>query len=102
MKKYRQRCDCENADRLEKMISNQACFSPYPIPFLVSIKPAKPCSSNFFTQASNVDRQGVIIDEKVAIPEFPHQVITRHDIASMFKQYSQNLKFILGQTQDFP
>ena len=40
--------------------------------------------------------------EKVAIPEFPHQVITRHDITRMFKQDPQNLKFILGQTQDFP
>ncbi len=72
------------------------------MPFLVSMKFDKPASSSFLTKAGHIDRQGIVINKEVAIPELFHHIITRHDTARMLKEDAQDLKFILGQLDDFP
>ena len=52
----RQTDDYGSADRLEKIVSNQACFNLYPIPFLVSINPTKPCSSIFLRKRATLTK----------------------------------------------
>ena len=71
------------------------------MPFLVSMKFDKPASL-ISAKAGHIDRQGIVINKEVAIPELLHHVIACYDTACMFKEDTQDLKFILGQLDDFP
>ena len=51
----------------------------------------------FFSQTRHIDRQGIVIDKQVAVPELFHQVLTADDNLRSLKQYPQDLKFIFGQ-----
>ena len=55
------------------------------MPFLVSMKFDKPASSSFLREAGYIDRQGIVINKEVPIPELLHHVITRHDTACMLQ-----------------
>ena len=62
------------------------------MPFLVSMKFDKPASSNSLAKAGHIDRQGIVINKEVAIPELFHHIIARHDTARMLKQDAQDLE----------
>ena len=71
------------------------------MPFLVSMKFDKPASSSFLRRRATLTDK-VLSSIKKSLFQSPlHHVITRHDTACMLKQDAQDLKFILGQLDDF-
>ena len=59
------------------------------------------CFFEFLPESSYIDREGVVINKEITVPQFLHQIIPSHYTSSLLKQDAKDLKLILGQIDHF-